>query len=132
MQFTKDTSTSMENDYYFVSNEQLKKKEVKHRRALNGHLSTMGVSMGLGVSSVLCSGGLTTPIVIAGLGYKYYKMHSHQKKLDAIYDELATRHVLPEEERKRDVLIPLATGLTGIAITQGFGHGLGQVISFRN
>ena len=111
----------MGKDYYFMSDEELQKQEVKHRRALNGHVSTLGICVGLGASSVLSSGGVTAPLVVAGLGFKTYRMHSHKSKLDVIYYELAMRQVPPKEEKKRDVLIPLVKGLTGCAITQGTG-----------
>ncbi len=117
----------MSTDYHWLLDKQLKDKEVKHRRALNGYKSTIGVSLGFGVSAVASTGAIAIPLVISGWGYKLYKIRSHQKKLDAIHNELAARQIPPPPEKKRDIFIPFATSTTSSLITHGIGHGLHNV-----
>ncbi len=91
--------------YHLWSNEQLIDHEVAHRRAIAAYATGLTLSVATGVVTF----GASTPIVVPIAGFKAYKIRSHYKKLHSVRDELSRRNLSPNEKKKRDVLIPLAT-----------------------
>ena len=84
------------------SNQQLILHEIIERRRIAAYATGLTLTAVTGVATL----GATTPIIAPIAGFKAYKIHSHNKKLKIIRDELSRRHLSPRDKKKRDILIP--------------------------
>lgn len=111
-------------DYQSLSDEELIREEVKHRRAAASMKSSAGIFISLGATSVIKTGGVAASVVVPLAAYKAYKYRSHKAKCNKIRDELAERNVTPKQSTiGGDVLLPFVSGAVKSSIGQVF-HGL--------
>ncbi|KAF8602804.1 hypothetical protein BDV93DRAFT_509069 [Ceratobasidium sp. AG-I] len=97
------------------SNDTLIFKEISHRRSIASYITSLTLTGGATVASMGTLAPLTLPIG----AFKLYKINSHRSKLNVVRAELARRHLAPADERKRDVLVPVAVTFMVYVATLG-------------